>query len=113
MRAADDEKEQIDVVLVDARQAVQHDDFRIEAVRFVEQRLLEGFLLLDAGEHVLIVVFGQNAVAVAVQNEHGFDGEQCGFLWMSLHTLHFAHGSIVLIRIGRYFIWRLAKWVCG
>lgn len=80
VRAAHHVEEQIDVVLVHTGEAVEHDDLGVEPMRLGEERLLEGLLFLERGKGVFVVVLGENAVAVAVQDEHALDGEQSGFL---------------------------------
>jgi hypothetical protein len=74
--AAHDVEKEIDIASVNAGEAVEHDNFCVCSVRFVEEVLLERLLLLDCGKHVLVVVFGQNAVAVIVEDGHPLDGVQ-------------------------------------
>lgn len=87
MRTAHHVEEQIHIALVDTGQTVQHDDFRIGPVRFVEQVLLVRLLLLHRGKYVLVVVLGQYPVAVVVQNAHSLDGVQGWFLRIAVNSV--------------------------
>lgn len=85
VRATHHVEKQVHVALVETRNAVQHDDFRVGPVRAVEEVFLECLLLLDCGKHIVVVVLGQYAVAVVVQNSHALDGVQSRFLSNVLH----------------------------
>lgn len=85
VRISHDIEEQIDITLVDTGEAIQHDNFCIGSVSLVEQVLFEGFSLLDGGKGLDVVIFGQDPVPIAVQNNDAFDGVQGGFLKRPLY----------------------------
>lgn len=68
VRGAHDVEEEVDVAPVEAGHAVEHDDLAVGLVRLLEKALLERALLLHGRERLLVVVVGQDALAVVVQD---------------------------------------------
>ena len=84
MRRSHDVEEEVDVGLVEAGEAVEHDDLCVGLVGLGEETLLEGLLLLDAGEELLVVVVAQDPTPVVVQDGQTLDGVQGGGLKYNL-----------------------------
>lgn len=68
LRGTHDVEEEVNVALVDDRESVEHDDFGICPMRFVEEVLLVRLLLLHRREDCFVVVLGKDSVAVVVQD---------------------------------------------
>ena len=74
MGRSHDVEEEVDVGLVETGEAVEHNDLGVGLVRLGVEALLERLLLLDGGEEGLVVVVGQDAPAVVVEDGQALDG---------------------------------------
>lgn len=57
VRTSHDVKEEVDVASVDDRQPVEHYNFRVGSMRFIEEVLFERPLLFRGWKDIFVVVF--------------------------------------------------------
>ena len=74
MRSTEDVEEEINVGTVQDGEAVKHQDFGVGLRRFVEEAFLEGGLLLQGWQDVVVVA--EDPAPVVVQDQDPLDGEQ-------------------------------------
>ena len=84
MGSPEDIEEEINVGSVQDGEAVEHQDLGVGLRRLVEEAFLEGGLLLQGGQHVVVVA--EDAASVVVQDQDPLDGEQRR--WLKGKELH-------------------------